>query len=487
MKRWKVYREALMAAHDLILILPMLVIAGSLTVVMLVIAFKRSHQLAWILTLSGIICSFLTLSFMSSGPLPLHVTPLFVVDKYALFYSGLILAGAFAVTILSYDYLKASSGRAEEYYVLLLISTLGAMVLTASSHFASFFLGLETLSIPLYVLIAYPLTRSTHIEAAFKYLILSAVSISFLVFGMALVYSRLGTMEFSGIATAMAGYAAESVVLTGLAMMIVGIGFKLAVVPFHMWTPDVYQGAPAPVTAFIATVSKGAMFALLLRYFAGIQISGQSPLFLIFSIIAVASMFTGNLLALLQNNVKRLLAYSSISHFGYLLIAFLSAGTLRVEAVTYYLVAYFITTIGSFGIVALLSRRESDADDIEDYSGLYARMPWLAMAFTLMLLSLAGIPLTVGFIGKFYIMSAGIGSALWLLVVILVINSVIGLYYYLRVIAVMFIPLGERPAATARPALAGSLVIGMIVILLLWWGVYPAPLVALIQNIALAL
>lgn len=475
-----------MTGHDLLQILPMLVIALALTLIMLVIAFKRSHLFICLLTLIGITFAFFSLSFVSPRPLSLsHITPLLVIDSYALFYITLILGAVFVVVILSYDYLKMHVRRPEEYYVLLLIATLGAMVLVASSHFVSFFIGLETLSIPLYVLISYPLTRSSHIEAGIKYLVLSSVSAAFLLFGMALVYTQVGTMEFTGIASRIPAFSTDPVLLVGTVMMIVGIGFKLAVVPFHLWTPDVYEGAPAPVTAFIATVSKGAVFTLLLRYFMGIKMPGEGSLFLIFSIIAVVSMFTGNLLALFQNNVKRLLAYSSIAHIGYLLIAFLSAGTLRVVAVTYYLVAYFITTIGAFGIVTIMSQGKRDADDLNDYSGLYARSPLLAIALTLMLLSLAGMPLTVGFIGKFYIMAAGINSSRWFLVAMLVINSGIGLFYYLRVIGTMFLhPLLGEPAAQPRICLASGIVIIALGILIVWWGVYPASLVDVILRMA---
>jgi NADH-quinone oxidoreductase subunit N len=235
----------------------------------------------------------------------------------------------------------------------------------------------------------------------------------------------------------------------------------------------------------MATVSKGAVFTLLLRYSMDMNTPEEGTLFLIFGIIAVASMFIGNLLALFQNNVKRLLAYSSIAHFGYLLIAFLSTGDLRVAAVTYYLVAYFITTIGAFGIITIMSPGGRDADDITGYSGLYARSPFLAIAFTLMLLSLAGMPLTVGFIGKFFIMAAGINSSQWFLVAILVINSGIGIFYYLRVIGVMFLqPLHDEPAVPLSIGIAGGLVIAVMGTLLLWWGVYPALLVDVIHRMA---
>jgi NADH-quinone oxidoreductase subunit N len=474
-----------MAAHDLIRILPMLIIAAGLVVIMLGIAFRRNHLLTLFLALTSLVCSFFSLYVIHSGMLPQGITPLFIMDDYALFFIGLLLAAAFAITLISYDYLKALAHQPEEYYVLLLIATLGAMVLTASNHFASFFLGLETLSIPLYILISYPLTKSTHIEAGIKYLVLSAASAAFLVFGMALIYARLGTMELKGVAAYMSAVPDDLVLLSGFIMMLVGIGFKLGIVPFHMWTPDVYEGAPAPVTAFIATVSKGAVFSLLMRYFRDINISPEGSLFIIFSIIAGASMFLGNLLALLQNNMKRLLAYSSIAHFGYLLVAFLASGPMKIAAAAFYLVAYFITTIGAFGIVTILSERRNDADSLDDYSGLYSHKPFLALTFTLMLLSLAGIPLTAGFIGKFLIITAGITSSQWLLVTMLVLNSGLGLFYYLRVIVTIFLnPLHGVSAVPPRITLVGSLVIASLVILLVWWGVYPTFLTNVIQHMA---
>ena len=474
-----------MTAYDLLKVMPMTVIAFAAVLIMTVIAFKRHHRTAYLLALAGIVSAFFTIPVagrqaFSSEP----TTPLLIIDDYTLFYIGLMLAAAFAVAVLSYDYLEIHADRPEEYYILLLGATLGAMVIVASSHFASFFLGLEALSVSLYVLIAYPHRNSRHIEAGLKYLILSAVSVSFLLFGMALIYFRLGSMEFAVIAGNLSDFAADPVVLTGTTMVVVGMGFKLGVVPFHMWTPDVYEGAPSPVAAFIATVSKGAVFALLLRYFPSVQIPEESPLFLVFSIIAVASMFTGNLLALFQKNVKRLLAYSSIAHFGYLLVAFLSMAYLRMTAVAYYLVAYFIATLGAFGVLTVMSRQEGEVEMVDDYQGLFAHRPWLAIAFTLMLLSLAGIPLTAGFIGKFLVMTAGIGSALFYLVIILVINSAIGLFYYLRVIAILFA--SPHEATSALPAslsLAGNFLIAALVGFLVWWGIFPGSLLNLIFGV----
>jgi NADH-quinone oxidoreductase subunit N len=456
-----------------------MVIAVTPAVIMLAIAFYRNYLLSLLLTLSGISIAFFTLFRVPDTPR--QVTSLVILDDFALFYLGLIFAASFGVTLLSSGYLKARRGNLEEFYILLLLAALGSSVLVASSHFVSFFIGLEILSVSLYALISY--TRNDlNIEAGVKYLVLAAASAAFLLFGIALLYAETGTMELSLIGSRMVSQGVSSrLLLAGLALIVVGVGFKLAVAPFHMWTPDVYQGAPAPVTAFIATISKGAMFALLLRYFVKVDIHAYGSLFAAVAFIAVLSMFVGNLLALFQNNVKRILAYSSIAHMGYLLIAFLASGALRMTAVTFYLVAYFITTLGAFGVVTVLSGKERDADALDDYRGLFRAKPWLALIFSAMLFSLAGIPLTAGFIGKFYILAAGAGSALWLLVIALVINSAIGLFYYLRIIVVMYAyPAGEEVFSSL--SFTGSLVLVVLTVLLIWLGVYPAPLIEMIHS-----
>lgn len=465
-------------------LLPLIIIAVTAILVMAAVAFYRNHKLTNALTLTGFVIAFMAL-FIASSAAPQQVTPLLIIDGYALFFMGLLFTAGLMITVLSYDYLEGREINHDEFYILLLLATLGSIVLVASSHFASLFLGLEILSVSLYAMIAYLVESERGNEAGVKYLVLAAVSASFMLFGMALVYSQLGTMEFTQIAQKIAGNSQNAVFLTGMVMIIIGIGFKLAVVPFHMWTPDIYEGAPAPVTAFIATVSKGAMFALLLRYFTKVDIHAYSQLFLIFSAIAIASMFTGNLLALMQNNVKRILAYSSIAHLGYLLVAFLSGGLMAVTAVSYYLVAYFITMIGAFGVVTVFSGKDRDADYLYDYQGLAWRRPYLSVVFTAMLLSLAGIPLTAGFIGKFYVAAAGVGSSLWLLVMALAINSAIGLYYYLKIIAVLYMKEPEKSdvfVTAPQISKAGSLVMTVLALLLLFLGVYPSPLIRIIQS-----
>jgi NADH-quinone oxidoreductase subunit N len=460
----------------------MIVIAATAVLVMLLIAVYRSHGLTVLLTLSGIGLSFASFIRISSF-LPRMVTSLLIVDHYAVFYMGLVLASGFIVTLLSYGYLKRREVTREECYILLLLSILGSEILVAASHFVSFFLGLEILSVSLYAMIAY-LRDERGIEAGIKYLVLASASAAFLLFGMALIYAETGTMSFAALASGNTDLK-NGFLLSGIAMIIVGAGFKLAVVPFHLWTPDVYEGAPSPVTAFIATASKGAVFAFLLRYFNTLNSGASYPLFLIFSGIAIASMFAGNILALFQKNVKRILAYSSIAHLGYLLVAFLAARAYSFTAVAFYLVAYFVTTMGAFGTITVMSSGQRDADMIDDYQGMAWRHPWLAAVFTAMLFSLAGIPLTAGFIGKFYILKAGAGSSIWLLVIILIINSAIGLFYYLRVIIAIFIKPSEYEVSTNsfRISLMDKLTLALLMLLLFWIGIYPSLFIDIIESI----
>jgi NADH-quinone oxidoreductase subunit N len=416
---------------------------------------------------------------------PSQVTPLLTIDHYALFYTGLILTATIACAVFAYGYFEGCDGHRDELYILLLVATLGSSVLVAASHFVSFFLGLELLSIALYGMISYLYQQPLPIEAGVKYLVLAAASSAFLLFGMALLYAALGTMEFSTLAAKLAtGDFERWLVLPGLAFIVTGFGFKLALVPFHLWTPDVYQGAPAPVTAYIATVSKGAMFALLLRFFHSFGARELlPPVSLIFSIIAIASMFTGNILALMQTNVKRVLAYSSIAHLGYVLVAFQMSGPLGPQAVTFYLVAYFVTILGAFGVITVLSTGQREAADIEDYRGLFWRRPALAAVFTAMLLSLAGIPVTAGFLGKFYIIAAGASATSWALIVILVITSAIGLFYYLRIVVIMYAQPAEGRLPDAPLAPASSLTLGILTVLLVWFGVLPGALLDVIRKV----
>jgi NADH-quinone oxidoreductase subunit N len=496
--------QHVLSGPDLIALLPFLVLGAAVIALLLLIAWRRHHGASAMLCALTLALAFGAL-FPAASHAPRAVTTLIMMDGYALFFIGLLLLSALAVTLLSYLYLRAR-GRwpPEEYYVLLLLATLGAAVLVASQHFASFFLALETLSISLLGLIGYLRVGERPIEASLKYLLLSGLSSALLLFGMALVYDQLGTLSFAALHAPLAtsSSAPGSIgSLAGIALIVVGVGFKLSVVPFHLWAPDIYQGAPAPVSAFIAVVSKCAVVALLLRYFLSVHAFDAGSLMMLIRVIAVASILIGNLLALMQDNIKRLLAYSSIAHLGYILVAFLAGGQLAIEAVSAYLVAYAITTLGAFGIVSLLSRPEleHDAEQLADYQGLFWTRPALALTFTALLLSLAGIPMTLGFIAKFYAVTAGVGAHLTAPVTALVVGSAIGLYYYLRVIVALIRPAPgattpadpggppAHPVPAAAVQTAGGALMAVLLLLLVGLGIYPTPLVRLIRATTVTL
>lgn len=472
---------------DFLSIVPLFILTSAAILILFSIAVKRNHKVIYVITTLSLAVDFVYLMIYKATATWV-IEPLFIFDGFGTFNTGLILLTALAVTMISYAYFEQREERKEEYYILLILATLGAVVLVISKHFISLFLGLEILSVSLYSMIAYLRKRERSDEAGIKYLILAAFSSAFLLFGMALVYAASGGMEFSQIANYLSATPEMPLIIfAGFGLMTVGIGFKLGVVPFHMWAADVYEGAPAPVTAFIATVSKGGMMALLVRFFTEINGYQYQALTLVFTIVAISSMFIGNFLALRQGNVKRVLAYSSIAHLGYLLVAFLAGGKLGIEAVSFYLVAYFITSTGAFGILATLSDKDRDAEMLEDYRGLFWTRPWTATMFTAMLLSLAGIPLTAGFIGKFYLVAAGINEHQWLLVVMLAVNSAIGLYYYIKIIAAM----AERTEAEIKPAnelrpsiyVVSGVTIAILTILLIWIGVHPNGMIVLIEQL----
>jgi NADH-quinone oxidoreductase subunit N len=482
-----------MSIADLPEILPLIILAAGAVLGMLGIAVWRSHVTTFVLALATLVLALVSLCVRvpAGGE---YVTTLLRFDGYALFFMGLLFSAAIAVVVMSYGYLRGRPIVLEEFYLLILTAMLGGAVLVSSTHFVSFFIGLELLSVSLYVLIAYSRARQIDIEAGVKYLIPASTSSALLLFGMSLIYAHTGTMnlfELAGLAAA-PWQRTDLLAFAGAAMILIGVGFKLALVPFHFWAADVYEGAPAPVTALIATASKGAVFALLLRYFGAMHIRTQGPFLFIFTWVAVFSMFVGNYLALRQSNVKRLLAYSSIAHMGYLLVAFLAAGPLAVTAVAFYLLAYFITTLGAFGVITMMSGKDEDFADLADYRGLAQTHPFLAVVLSAMLFSLAGLPLTAGFLAKFYAVLAGVRSAMWLLVLVLIANSVISLFYYLRVVVAVYQPVQPAPdeAGIVRPhkAMPSGSLLGMAVLTILLLavfavGVYPGPIIRFIESL----
>ena len=470
-----------MSTQEVISLLPLMITAGGAVLLLLLIGIKRSHQVTHIAGMATLLAAFLAVVIMPHKQ-PVYVQHLLVMDSFGALYMGVIFLASFFIILISRRYLENVTSDVEEYYILILLATLGSAVLAVAHHFITFFLGIEILSSSLYVLIAFFRYREHSLEAGIKYLILAAVSSAFLLFGMALVYASYGTMYFPELATYLKSGSVPVLAAGGFGLIIVGVGFKLALVPFHLWTADVYEGAPAPVSALVATVSKGGVFALWLRFILDLDAFQFPSLMMVLGIMAAVSMLTGNLLALLQNNVKRILAYSSIAHMGYLLVAFLTGSHLAVESSTFYLIAYMITSLGAFGVVTVISGSDRDATSIDDYKGLFSRKPWLASFFAVMLLSLAGIPLTAGFMGKFYILMAGVEANLWWLVIILVICSTIGLFYYLKIILAMFSQPEEAVQAKPIFNLTNTIYFVVLTVGLIGLGIYPTLLIKIIHS-----
>ncbi len=466
--------------RDLMALLPLLITGYAAVALMLVAAFRPKHAVALVLTLAGLAAALVSVS-VALPYAPRMVTTLIRVDGYSIYFMGLVLAATILVSLLSASYLHAHERRSSAFYILLLLAALGMETLTCSVHFASFFLGIEILSVSLYGLIGYTRDHRPSLEGAIKYLVLAAAASAFLLLGIALVYADSGTMDFRRLAA----NGLPAVSFLGLALIVVAFGFKLAIVPFHMWSPDVYQGAPAPVTALIATGSKGAVFALLLRLVYMWHVEAGPTFVLMISILAIATMLAGNLLALLQTNVKRLLAYSSIAHIGYLLIPLLAGAPLGPASIAFYLASYFAATIAAFGVIAVLSshRRMGDVEELDEYRGLAGRHPVLALIFTAALLSLTGIPPAAGFIAKFYIFSAAIRADLWALVIVGVVSSGISAFYYLRVIIAMYSAPESDREALPGPSFTAAIALGASVAALLALGVYPSPLVHLVEQV----
>lgn len=470
----------MITATDLLALLPLIALSSAAVIVMLAIAFRRDHRLIFVLTVIGILVSLITVP-LAADLAPRPVTPLLRVDRYALVFIVLAYAAGLATAVLCREYFRVRKGQPEELYLLMLTVLLGAGVLASAHHFAAFFLGLEILSVSLFALIAYPLRESRALEAGIKYLVLSGVASALLLFGMALIYAETGTLAFAAPGAAPGTF--PSVI--GTILIVVAVGFKLSLVPFHLWTADVYQGAPAPITGLLATVSKGSVFVLLLRYGLESGVLRAPVLDVLLASIAVVSMLVGNLLALRQNNVKRILAYSSIGHMGYLLVALIAAnvvgGDFAAEALMVYLAAYFLMTLAAFGVVSVISPADREAEDLDDYAGLFWTRPWLATVFSVSLLSLAGIPLTAGFVGKFYLFAAGGQGSLWVLMGALIVGSGLGLYYYLRIVFRMAQAPGAMPLRSEAQPLGGHFVLAVLLLLIFGLGVYPAPFIDLLH------
>ena len=461
--------------NDFLLIRPELVLtAGALLVLIADVLLPRgSKALSWI-TLGVIGATFAALG-PQAGVHAEVAHGLIAVDAFAVFFKGLFLIAAAITVLMSVKYLEIEGASPGEYYFLILCATLGMMIVAGGIDLITIFVGLETMTVSFYILAGFIKPNPRSNEAAVKYFLLGAFSVGILLYGMSLMYGLSGTTALRTMATAFVGQERDPRLVLAVILVVAGIGFKIAAVPFHMWAPDVYEGAPTPVTAFLSVGSKAASFAMLLRIFLEGMPSLNADWRILFEVLAIATMTIGNLAALTQSNLKRMLAYSSIAHAGYLLIGIVAAGagyTRGVTATLIYLFIYAFMQLGAFGIVILMRRQDVIGDELKDLSGLYLRRPVAAFAMLLFMLSLGGIPPTAGFMGKFWLFSAAIESGFVWLAVIGVINSAISLYYYIRVVVFMYLKkdaTGSEPVFTPSLALA----VGVAVIATIFLGVYP--------------
>jgi NADH-quinone oxidoreductase subunit N len=406
-----------------------------------------------------------------------------VIDGVALFLNVVIGGATILVLLFSVGYLPRLGVAAGEYYALVLFATVGMMLMAAGTDLLVIFLALELMSLSLYVLAGTFRTRPEGNEAALKYFLLGAFASGFFLYGIALLYGATGTTNLGrlGAALSAAGAARDPMVLAGLALVLVGFGFKTSAVPFHQWAPDVYQGAPTSVAALIATGSKAAAFGALVRVLLAMR-PLEADWITALWLLAALTMTVGNVVALAQSNVKRLLAYSSIAHVGYMLVGLAAGLGSGAPAVLFYLGVYAVASVGAFGTILLLQREGEEAVDLAAYGGLAGRHPFLALGLTVFLLALIGMPPTAGFVGKFYLFSAAIQQGLVSLAVLAVLNSVMAAYYYLRLIVYMYMrePEGAPTTALVNPAASIALLVSAWFTLQL--GLWPGPVLAMAQR-----
>ncbi|MBU3932594.1 MAG: NADH-quinone oxidoreductase subunit N [Proteobacteria bacterium] len=458
-------------------IIPEIIITLSAVITLLLAAFGRRESvgaLTGAVALTGAGLAMIFTCYLWDGSASIF-NNLYTIDNFGTFFKGLALIVSLLVTLLSLRYAERENIIKGEYYSLLLFGVLGMMIMVSSTNFITIFIGLEVMSIAVYVLCGLLSGNPRSVEASLKYFLLGAFATAFLLYGMALIYATTGSLDIREIAdyVASGNFKPTPMFMIGLAMLIVGFGFKTASVPFHMWTPDVYQGAPTSITAYMATGIKAAAFGAFLRVFYTAFLPFLGEWSSILWLIAVATMTLGNITALVQDDVKRMLAYSSIAHAGYILIAFVIGDQFSSSSILFYVLVYTFMNIGAFTVVILLGQKDRENTGIESYAGLAGRHPLIALSMAIFLLSLAGMPPLAGFMGKFYILSAAIKAKYYWLAVIGVLNSVVAVYYYLRVIMAMYFrePSGELHRPDFSPAY--SIVIVISVWALFHMGLFP--------------
>ena len=451
-----------------------LTITAALLLLMEVFAEKKGRDHLGYVALGGVALAGLFTFWLKDFP-QTAFSGLYVVDNFSTFFKLVFLIGTGLSILISIKYGEDEDIDNGEYYAMLLFTTIGMFFLASGDDMITIFMGLEVLSISLYVLAGYTRARDISNEASVKYFILGALSSGFLLYGIALIYGATGSTNLHTVGKMIASNFGNNVTITlGAAMIMTALCFKIAAVPFHMWTPDVYQGAPTPVTAFMSAGPKAAAFAAFIRIFAEAFPSLSGEWWQIMWVLAALTMTVGNVVALMQNNVKRMLAYSSISHAGYVLVGFTAGTEAATSGILFYMLAYTFMNIGAFAIVTAVGSKGEKRIYFQDYTGLGYKYPLMGFALCVALFSLAGIPPTAGFVGKFYVFIAAIDKGYIYLAIIGVMNSVVSVFYYLRLTIYMYMKEEadrESPAVTFAPSLIAATVIAVTGVL--WLGVMP--------------
>jgi NADH-quinone oxidoreductase subunit N len=458
------------AAQDLLVIAPEVVLTGFALVILLMGVFIRTEQRGFLgyTAVVGALAALVSLYWVM-GTETSAFGAMVRIDPLSFYFKVVIAIICLLTVLVSLGYARQEGIGFGEYYVLILFATVGMMLMASAANLLIIFLGLEVMSISIYILAGIMRDDTRSVEAAFKYFLLGAFASAFLLYGIALTYAATGTLDIAGIGRVLVERSWISglpILITGAALLLVGFGFKIALVPFHMWTPDVYEGAPTSITAFMATGVKAAAFAAFIRVFFSALPVLQPYWKEIMWILAVATMTVGNIIALSQTNIKRMLAYSSIAHAGYILVAVTAGNELGMASILFYLLAYAFMNIGAFTVVILLGKKGKENTLLEDYAGIGYHHPLLAIAMAIFMFSLAGIPPTAGFMAKFYVFSAAIKAGYYWLAIIGVLNSAVAAYYYLRVLIYMYF---REPGK--EPAVKGFAPAAVLAIIIAVWGV----------------
>jgi NADH-quinone oxidoreductase subunit N len=479
--------ERIPQASDYIRILPELVLSAFGILVMMLdplVDEERSQRTLGLIALVGTLAALISTWFMAQSP-GLAFSSMVRIDTFSVFFTFLVIAIAAVVILSSFEYMAVQRIRAGEYYALILFGVVGMVLMSSAIELMMIFIGLEISSISTYILAGFRRAEASSSESSLKYFLLGSFATAFFLYGVALMFGATGSTNIDVIAQKIQSGNAELLVLDAMALMFVGLGFKVAAAPFHVWTPDVYEGAPAPVVGFMSTAPKAAAFAVLLRVVFAINAPGR---FWFLWVAAALSMTLGNIGALVQDNVKRLLAYSSIAHAGYLLVAFAMTNSdnsaTGISAAMFYTAAYAAMNVGAFAVVSHFANAGERYVTLEDYEGLGRSSPLLAATLTIFLLSLIGIPMTGGFFAKFYVFSAALKANLIWLTLIGVLNSAIGAYYYLRIIVVMYMREARKQVPVSKVSFGLGTALAVSVFATIYLGVLPNRVLQIAQHSA---